>query len=330
MKVLVSGGAGYIGSVAVDHLLRAGHEVMVYDNLSHGHRQAVPEDAELIIGDIGDKERVKEVLANNFGAVMHFAALIEAGESMQKPELYRENNVEKSKIFFDQVVRAGIKNVVFSSTAAVYESKDEPLQETDPIGPASVYGETKRQVELYLQTLNEDEGLRAAILRYFNAAGATMLSTPPSRGEAHEPETHLIPNIIKMVLNNGSEFIINGGDYPTSDGTCIRDYIHVDDLAEAHLLALDALAAGEFEYDVFNLGNGNGFSNRQVVEVVKNITGHDFNIKTGPRREGDAAILVANSEKAKSQLGWQPKYGDLEIIVKSAWEWHKNRSKDYE
>lgn len=323
MRVLVTGGAGYIGSVTADHLLKAGHTVTVLDNLSHGHREHVPAQAELIEGDIQDKALLRELLPRGFDALMHFAAFIEAGESMQDPVKYFENNVVGSEVLFSEVLQAGIKQVIFSSTAAVYASKDEPLFESDPIGPVNVYGQTKRIIEEMLEWFHKTKNLKVGILRYFNAAGATLLDTPPQRGEAHIPETHIIPNILEVAKGNKEYFTLFGNDYPTPDGTCIRDYIHVDDLADAHILGLNALTEGKFDFEIFNLGNGQGFSNTQVLETARQVTGHPIPVIAEGKRAGDAARLVAASDKAQQVLGWSPKYPDLETIISSAWEWHK-------
>lgn len=323
MNILVTGGAGYIGSVTSDHLIRAGHTVTVLDNFSHGKRELIPEGATIVEGDIHDKVLLRDLLAHNFDAVVHFAAFIEAGESMQDPMKYFENNVVGSEILFSEVLQAGIKHLLFSSTAAVYASKDEPILESDPINPVNVYGQTKRMIEEMLIWLSKTKNLHVCLLRYFNAAGATLLDNPPKRGEAHEPETHIIPNILAVAKGKKDMFTLFGEDYPTPDGTCIRDYIHVDDLAQAHVLGLEALEKGLFTMDTFNLGNGQGFSNKQVVDTARQITGQTIPVIIEGRREGDAARLVAASEKAKQILGWQPTHTDLETIISSAWSWHK-------
>lgn len=323
MKVLVTGGAGYIGSVTTDHLLRAGHQVTVLDNLSHGHQELVPGDALFVQGDIHDRETLRVVLSQEFDAVMHFAALIEAGESMKHPDVFFDNNVVGSQVLFSEVMNAGINRVIFSSTAAVYASKDEPLAETDTIQPANVYGQTKRMMEEMLWWYHTTLGLKACIFRYFNAAGASLLDSPPRRGEAHQPESHIIPNILDVALGKKDTFTLFGDDYPTPDGTCIRDYIHVDDLARAHVLGLEALEMNRFSFDIFNLGNGVGFSNREVLEMARQVTNHPIPSTVIPRREGDAARLVASSEKARQILGWTPEYPELEPIISSAWDWHR-------
>lgn len=323
MNILVTGGAGYIGSVVTQHLLNEGYSVTVLDNLSKGYRQAVPEKAAFVQGDIGDITVLGNIFSQGIDAIFHFASLIEAGESMKQPEAYFENNVRKSEILIDEAVRAKVNYFVFSSTAAVYQSSESPLMETDPILPANVYGETKRMVEKKLETVADDQSMKVCVLRYFNAAGASLLDNPPLRGEAHQPESHLIPNVIKVALGQSSSCRLFGNDYPTKDGTCIRDYIHVDDLASAHLLALEAMLRNGFTFEICNLGNGSGFSNLEVIEAVRKTTSHPIPINVTSRREGDAPILVANSDKAKQLLGWQPRYKDIEIIIHSAWEWHR-------
>jgi UDP-glucose 4-epimerase len=325
MNILVTGGAGFIGSVVSAHLLKAGHSVVVLDNLSKGHRESVPDKAGFIEGDIADTDLVKRMVEEEkIEAVMHFAALIEAGESMRDPGKYFENNVVKSHALIKTIVEGGVKLFVFSSTAAVYKSKDEPLAETDAIEPANVYGQTKRMIEEMLEWYAKVKGLRVGVLRYFNAAGASRIEEGVVRGEAHEPETHLIPNILQVPLGIKERVTVFGQDYPTLDGTNVRDYIHVDDLAQAHVKTLNALGEQKFDYEVFNLGNGQGFTNLQVLEAARKITGLEIPAEFGPRREGDAAILVAKSDKAKEVLDWQPQQDSLEEIVGSAWEWHRH------
>lgn len=324
MKILVTGGAGYIGSVTTDHLLRTGHQVTVLDNLSKGHREAVPEAAQFIEGDIHDRALLQQVLAQGFDAIMHFAAYIEAGESMTDPDKYFNNNVFGSYTLFSEAVKANIGKVIFSSTAAVYQTKDEPLAETDVIKPANVYGQTKRMIEEILYWYHQTKGQKVCIFRYFNAAGASNVSGI-LRGEAHQPETHIIPNVLQVAQGKRESFTLFGGDYPTPDGTCIRDYIHVDDLASAHLLGLQALADNKFDYDIFNLGNGRGFSNKEVVETARRVTNHPISINVIDRRPGDAARLIAASDHAQQVLGWEPKNQELETIIGSAWEWQNRQ-----
>jgi UDP-glucose 4-epimerase len=323
MKVLVTGGAGYIGGVVADELLQAGHEVIVFDNLSRGHRQAVPKNAELVIGELADRAALDRLLRTQaIDAVMHFAALIEAGESMKAPETFFRNNTANALTLLEAMLGAGVKRFVFSSTAALYGNPERtPIEENDALRPTNAYGESKLLVERMLAWFHQIHGLRYASLRYFNAAGASR----PDRGEAHQPETHLIPRILEVALGRAQHVNIFGTDYPTPDGTCVRDYIHVSDLARAHLLALHALekTAGESIPLIYNLGNGQGFSVREVVEVARAVTGHPVPAIESPRRPGDPAVLIASSEKIRRELGWQPKFPDLKTIVESAWQWHR-------
>jgi len=324
MNIFVTGGAGYIGSATAEALLKAGHSVTVYDSLVTGHRQAVPQGARFIHASLEDSHALAETLTSEkFDAVMHFAAFIEAGESMKKPGRFYQNNLVNSLHLIQTAVEAGIKRFVLSSTAAVYKSSDQPLKEDSPLGPTNVYGHTKLVIEQTLDWYRQIHGLQFAALRYFNACGAL-----PGRGEAHQPESHLIPRVLSVPLGNLDSININGTDYPTPDGTCIRDYIHIADLISAHLLALDAL--GENDRRVYNLGNGSGYSVREVVETAREVTGHPIPIAEFPRRVGDPARLVASSEKIRGELGWEPKYPDLKDILSSAWEWHKSHPKGYE
>ena len=323
MNILVTGGAGYIGSVVADELLKAGHTVTVYDSLVRGHRAAVPKEARFVQGDVLDHVALNRMMAgDHFDAVMHFAAFIEAGESMREPGRFFRNNVAGSLNLIEATVAHSIPRFVFSSTAAVYASKDTPLTEEDPLGPASVYGQTKLMIEQMLGWYHRIHGLRYAALRYFNAAGAT-----PERGEDHRPETHLIPNILRVALGQRDRFTLFGNDYPTPDGTCIRDYIHVLDLASAHLLALEAL--DEREEMIYSLGNGAGYSNLQVLETARQVTGHPIPTKIAPRRPGDAPVLVADASRIRQELGWEPQYPDLRTIVEHAWEWHRTHPHGY-
>ncbi|MCS6844483.1 MAG: UDP-glucose 4-epimerase GalE [Caldilineales bacterium] len=316
MKVLVTGGAGYIGSVVAQQLLDGGHSVVVYDNLSSGHLAAVPPGADFFQGDTLDRPALDAVLqGGGFDAILHFAAFIEAGESMREPGRFFRNNVTGSLTLIDAAVAHGVERFVFSSTAGVYASKDGPLTEDDPVGPASVYGATKLMVEQALEWHHRIHGLRVAILRYFNAAGATA-----ERGEAHRPETHLIPLVLQTALGNRPQIAIFGDDYPTRDGTCIRDYIHIEDLASAHLLALAGLDNRPFMR--FNLGNGAGYSVREVIETARRVTGRPIPTVVRPRRPGDPAILVASSAQIQEALGWKSVYPELEQIIESAWRWH--------
>ncbi|MGD1996675.1 MAG: UDP-glucose 4-epimerase GalE [Anaerolineae bacterium] len=324
MNVLVTGGAGYIGSVVADELLEAGHKVIVYDSLVHGHRAAVPAAARFVEEDILDRAALDRVVGDDcFDAVMHFAAFIEAGESMREPGLFFRNNVTGSLNLIEAAIAHSVPRFVFSSSAGVYAGKETLLTEEDPLGPASVYGQTKLMIEQMLAWYHQIHGLRYAALRYFNAAGAT-----PARGEDHSPETHLIPNILRVALGQRERFTLFGDDYPTRDGTCIRDYIHIQDLASAHLLALEGLdERGEM---VYNLGNGTGYSNLEVLETARRVTGHPIPTEVIPRRPGDAPALVADALRARRDLGWQPRHPDLEEIVGSAWEWHRSHPNGYE
>jgi len=324
MNVLVAGGAGYIGGIVADQLLRAGHQVTVFDSLIKGYRAAAPVGAAFVQGTLHDRAALDAVLGRAaFDAVMHFAAFIEAGESMVDPGRYFYNNVAGSINLIEAASAAGVGRFVFSSTAAVYASNDRPLRETDTLAPVNAYGATKLMVEQILGWYGQIKGLRFAALRYFNACGATA-----ARGEAHRPETHLIPLVLQVALGQRGQISIYGADYPTPDGTCIRDYIHVVDLAQAHLLALDALA--EHERIVCNLGNGAGYSVRQVIDAARQVTGHPIPAVEAPRRPGDAAILVADASKARALLGWQPAIPDLHDIIADAWAWHRSHPHGYQ
>lgn len=329
MHILVTGGAGYIGSTTAAAFLEAGHEVTVFDNLSRGHRAAVPPGTRFVQGDLGDDGALRTLFQmGRFDAVAHFAALIEAGESMEKPGLYFRSNVGYTQKLLDAMITHGVRRLVFSSTAAVYASKNGPLEESDPYGPANVYGETKLMIETMIRWHHKQEGLRYAVLRYFNACGATLDAQGRAlRGEAHQPETHLIPLVLQVPLGQRETASIYGTDYPTFDGTAIRDYVHVLDLASAHVLALEALDdRGAMTY---NLGNGQGYSVRQVIDVARAVTGHPIPAQETPRRPGDAPTLVASSEKINDELGWVPRYRDLKDIIHSAWVWHRSHPKGY-
>ena len=324
MNILVTGGAGYIGSATAEALLQAGHSVTVYDSLVTGHRQAVPAEANFIEADLTDSHTLVDTLTKEkFDAVMHFAAYIEAGESMKDPGRFYHNNVANSFALIETAVRAGVKRFVLSSTAAVYQSSDEPLTEESPLGPTNVYGHTKLMIEQTLDWYCQVHGLHYAALRYFNACGAL-----PDRGEAHQPESHLIPRVLSVPLGKLDFININGNDYPTPDGTCIRDYIHIADLVSAHLLALDGLQ--ERDRLVYNLGSGHGYSVREVIETARQVTGHLIPSKEHPRRPGDSSRLVASSDKIKLELGWKPQRDDLHEIIASAWAWHKSHPNGYD
>ena len=324
MNLLVTGGAGYIGSVVVTQLLRAGHRVTVLDDLSHGHRRAVRPGAELVVADLSDRKALVDLFnSRHFDAVLHFAGLIEAGESMRSPETFFRNNTAATLTLLEAMLAHKVDRIVFSSTAALYGDPERtPIEETDRLRPTNVYGESKLMVEQMLAWFHRIHGLRFASLRYFNAAGAVE-----ELGEDHRPETHLIPIVLGVAMGKRDKVSIFGTDYKTPDGTCIRDYIHIEDLASAHLLALDALErSGEL---IYNLGNGHGFSVRQVIEAARKVTGHPIQLVEAPRRAGDPAVLVASSEKIKRELGWKPKYPQLEPILKSAWDWHRANPSGY-
>lgn len=325
MNVLVVGGAGYIGSSVAAILLQAGHGVVVYDNLSLGHRQAVPEGASLIIGDVGDSAALDDLFdTHRIDTVMHFAALIEAGESVSVPERYFRNNVAGSLNLLETMLRHDVKRLVFSSSAAIFgDPAYVPVDEEAATNPANPYGESKLVVERMLAWMNRAHGLRYACLRYFNVAGAAS----PDRGEDHRPESHLIPLALKVALGQRPSIPIYGTDYPTPDGTSVRDYIHVADLAQAHLLALEALERHERLH--YNLGNGSGFSVRQILDTARKVTGHPIPAIEEPRRPGDTAALVANSRRIREELGWAPAQSDLKTIMASAWEWHKRHPHGY-
>ncbi|MBC7266465.1 MAG: UDP-glucose 4-epimerase GalE [Coriobacteriia bacterium] len=317
MRVLVTGGAGYVGSVSVRGLLDAGHEVVVLDTLERGHRWAVDDRADLVVGDVGDPEAVHEALCCT-DAVLHCAGYIDVAESVREPERYFENNTEKPKVLLDEMRAAGVDALVFSSTAAVYgEPEEVPIPEDAPLRPVSPYGESKRRFEEALAAAEAEWGLRWAALRYFNVAGATPDGT---LGEAHDPETHIIPRVLGAILYADPEFTVFGSDYPTPDGTCVRDYIHVCDLADAHRGALEHLLKGGDSL-ACNLGTGRGWSNLEVVRTCSDVTGADVRVVFGPRREGDPAMLVAKPGRAERTLGWTPRRSDLATIVEDAWRW---------
>jgi UDP-glucose 4-epimerase len=321
MKILVTGGAGYIGSHMVTELLRKKHSVTVFDNLSGGHKKAIPDEAPIYIGDTTDSASLYQLLSKHkFDAVLHFAGVISMGESVQNPGKYFRINTFGALTLFEALVKHNIKKVIFSSTAGVYGNPIHiPIPEDDPKNPTNPYGESKLMVEKILEWYDLSFGLKFVSLRYFNAAGASLDGT---NGEDHREETHIIPIAIKAALK-GKTFIINGSDYPTKDGTAIRDYIHVVDLVDAHILALEYLSKVS-ESAIYNVGTGFGHSNKEVVEIVKKVTKVDFKVKYGPRRPGDANELIAQPIKIKKDLGWQPRYSDLETIVKTAYNWHKN------
>ncbi|GAA4695243.1 UDP-glucose 4-epimerase GalE [Phytohabitans rumicis] len=320
MKLLVTGGAGYIGSVVTRLLLDAGHEVVVLDDLRTGHAEALAPEATFVRAPIHDAAQVLTRGAG-FDGVLHFASLIAAGESMIRPELYWDSNVVGSLALLDAVRAAGVRTFVFSSTAAVYGNPTElPIRESAVKAPTSTYGATKLSFDMALTSEAFAHELAPVSLRYFNVAGA-LLRPPVAIGERHDPETHLIPIALQVAAGKRDKLQLFGDDYPTVDGTCVRDYIHVEDLARAHLLALDAATPGD--HRIYNLGNGNGFSNRQVVEVVREVTGHPVPVEMAPRRSGDPAALVASSDLARSELGWTPAKPTLHDMVSDAWAFYQ-------
>ncbi|MEV4614388.1 UDP-glucose 4-epimerase GalE [Kitasatospora sp. NPDC049258] len=314
-KYLVTGGAGYVGSVVATHLLEAGHQVTVLDDLSTGFLAGVPQGAEFVRGRVQD---AAEVLDHSFDAVLHFAASSQVGESVADPEKYWRNNVAGSLELVSAMRKAGVRKLVFSSTAAVYgEPESVPIAETARTAPTNTYGATKLAVDHLISGECAAHGLAAVSLRYFNVAGAYGSSSGVTFGERHEPESHLIPLVFQAALGQRPHIAVYGEDYPTPDGTCIRDYIHVADLADAHLLALDAAKAGE--HLICNLGNGAGFSVREVIESVRRVTGREIPVQTAERRPGDPAVLVASAARAHQALGWQPRRPELDDIVRDAW-----------
>jgi UDP-glucose 4-epimerase len=328
MKVLVTGGAGFIGSIVAEQLIEAGHgTVVVYDDLSKGSKVAVPQGAHLVAGNVGDRAILDEVFRRyQFDAVAHFAAFIEAGESMEQPSRYFRNNTANTLILLEAMQAHRVRRMIFSSTAALYGDPERtPILETDPLRPTNPYGESKLMVERMLEWFHAINGLSYVSLRYFNAAGSTK-----ERGEMHRPETHLIPIVLQVASGIREQVAIFGTDYETSDGTCVRDYIHVSDLARAHVLALNALSGdGMPKKLVYNLGNGRGFSVREVIETARRVTGHAIPALETERRPGDPAILIASSEKIERELGWTPEFPDLDLMVRSAWEWYQRYPAGY-
>ncbi len=324
MKLLVTGGAGYIGSVMTAQLLEAGHEVTVFDNLLKGHVQAVPAGANFVEGNLLDEERLKQVLAQGFDGVLHFAALSLVGESVQQPERYYRNNVCGTLNLLEAMRAARVPRLVFSSTAAVYgEPEDIPILETAVARPTNPYGGSKLAIDQLIGFAVAAHGLAAVSLRYFNVAGA---SGP--LGEDHHPETHLIPIVLAVAAGERAEVQIYGTDYPTPDGTAIRDYIHVEDLARAHVLALESVRAGE--HRIYNLGNGMGFSVREVIETARSVTRVPINAVEAPRRAGDPPVLVASSQKIRDELGWIPRKPDLATMIGDAWKWQQVHPHGYD
>jgi UDP-glucose 4-epimerase len=317
MKILITGGAGYIGSVVVEQLIGAGESVVVFDNLSQGHNAAVHPSAVFIKGDLSDRAAIDAALSEHRpDAVMHFASRTLVGESMEKPFLYLGDNVRTGLNLLESMVEHGVKRVILSSTANLFDKPERmPIDESERIIPGSPYGESKFILERMLYWLDRIYGARFACLRYFNAAGATA-----TRGEDHDPELHLIPLVLQVALGKREKVTIFGEDYPTRDGTCVRDYIHVTDLAQAHILALEALDRGS---RLYNLGNGEGFTVKEVIDTAREVTGRPIRAEIGPRRAGDPAVLVAGSAKIRKELGWLPQFPHVREIIESAWQWHK-------
>ncbi|MCO5183712.1 MAG: UDP-glucose 4-epimerase GalE [Anaerolineae bacterium] len=323
MRVLVTGGAGYIGSHVSAELIRQGDDVIVYDNLYQGHAAAVDPQAIFVQGDLADRAALRAVFeTHDIDAVMHFASYTLVGESWEKPFLYLRDNVVNGLNLMETAVKYGVKRFVLSSTANLFDNPERmPIDETERIVPGSPYGESKNLLERLLLWMDRVYGMKYAALRYFNACGCV-----PPLGEDHAPETHLIPIILQVALGQRDHLVIFGDDYPTPDGTCIRDYIHVRDLASAHILALRALDQGSRTY---NLGTGNGYSIREILDVARAVTGHPIPAIVGDRRPGDPAILIAGSDRIGRELGWEPQYSDLHHIIQSAWDWHRRHPDGY-
>lgn len=321
MAILVTGGAGYIGSVIVEDLVKAGEQVAVLDNLSRGHRAAVSSNACFYEGNIGDKDLVMRICdEHKITAAMHFSAYTYVGESVAKPNLYYQNNTVQTVAFLDALIESGVTNFVFSSTAATYgEPQYSPIDEEHPQSPTNPYGRSKLFIEQILKDYSLAFGLKFVALRYFNASGAS-----DTCGEKHDPETHIIPLILDAATGKRPDISIFGDDYPTPDGTAIRDYIHVSDISDAHLAALRYLANGG-ETEFINLGNGQGYSVLEVVEAARKVTGRQIKAVIGPRRPGDPSRLIADARKARDLLGWEPKFTDIESIIESAWQWHQRQ-----
>jgi UDP-glucose 4-epimerase len=323
MKLLVTGGAGYIGSVVAARLVEAGHEVTVLDSLARGHRAAVPDGCELVEADLLDLEAVSAALGQGYDGVLHFAALALVAESVEHPERYHRGNFVATLNLIDAMRSAGVRRLVFSSTCATYgEPETVPISEDEPPSPVNSYGNSKLAVDRMIADECRAHGLGAISLRYFNVAGASG-----RYGEDHDPETHLIPLILRAAAGRRKSVSIFGTDYPTEDGTAVRDYIHVEDLADAHILALDAITSGT--HQVLNLGNGNGFSVREVIAAAKQVTGVDFDVVEEARRPGDPPELVAASEKVRRVLGWEPRKPEIETMIADAWEWHQANPDGY-
>ncbi|KAA3663357.1 MAG: UDP-glucose 4-epimerase GalE [Chloroflexi bacterium] len=325
MKILVTGGAGYIGSITVERLIKAGEEVVVFDNLYQGHEDAVHPDAVFVKGDLADKAAIDAVMAKHKpDGIMHFASYTLVGESVEYPFMYLRDNVVNGANLIESAAKHGVKRFILSSTANLFDDPERmPIDEKERIVPGSPYGESKFILERILHWMDEIYGMRHACLRYFNACGATE-----ERGEDHDPETHLIPLVLEVALGKRDKIVIFGDDYDTPDGTCVRDYIHIVDLAEAHILAMRALADGPSRK--YNLGNGRGYSIKQVIETAREVTGHPIPAEMGDRRPGDPDILIASSETINHDLGWKPMYPELKDIIQMAWNWHVKNPNGYE
>lgn len=326
MKVLVTGGAGYIGSHVVSLLIEKGHEVVVFDNLSAGHREAVHKDATLIVGDLLNEDDLRALFAaHTFDGIMHFASHIQVGESMRKPFKYFRDNVFAITYLLEHAIEAGVRRFILSSTANLYDNPTQiPITEAEQVIPGSVYGETKQSAERLLYWMDRVHGMKYCALRYFNASGAH----PNGHiGEDHDPETHLIPLVLQVALGQREHISIFGTDYDTADGTCIRDYVHVMDLADAHIKALEALEDGNSR--VYNLGSGTGYSVQEVIETAREVTGHPIPVQEAERRAGDLPALVADSTRIRDELGWQPEYDNLKKIIETAWRWHQTHPQGY-
>lgn len=324
MKILVTGGAGYIGSITVEQLIKAGEEVVVFDNLYQGHQAAVHPDATFIQGDLADRAAIDAAMSEHQpDGIMHFASYTLVGESMQEPFKYIGDNITNGLNLLQSAVEHNVRRFILSSTANLFDDPERmPINEAERIVPGSPYGESKYILERMLYWLDQVHDFRYAALRYFNAAGASE-----ERGEDHDPEMHLIPIVLQVALGQRDKIMIFGDDYPTPDGSCVRDYIHVIDLAQAHILALRALDEGSRTY---NLGNGKGFSVKEVIETAREVTGHPIPAEVGPARPGDPATLIASSDKIREELGWEPRYPDLRSIIESAWRWHQAHPQGYE
>ncbi|MCX8008438.1 MAG: UDP-glucose 4-epimerase GalE [Patescibacteria group bacterium] len=328
MRILVTGGAGYIGSHMVRMLEKKNIYTVVLDSLEHGHQAAIPQNIPCIVGNVGDGDLVKEILHDHaIDAVIHFAGYLLVEESVKDPVKYMVNNIIRPVAILEAMEEAGVKYFIFSSTAAVYGFPQiVPIPEDHPKNPVSPYGISKLSFEYLLSVYSRKQTIRSISLRYFNACGASL---DGNHGEAHDPETHIIPLALKTAMGKRKEFFLYGTDYETRDGTCERDYIHIEDLCEAHLLAWDALAAGH-QTDIFNVGTGRGVTNKEVVSEVKRITGKDFSVLEKPRRPGDPSVLVADSKRIMKELGWKPQHSDIETIITSAWKWHTTHPHGYE